>query len=270
MTSSCKVIRLPGCESGPVEVWTTRPGLDEAGEDSFCALDSLWRQPGEEEVTETLARLEREVEETRKKCDAMIAEAEARVAEITEKARREGREAGLAEGRAAAQEELKERLSRLDGLLRAVERERKELYGGYRDDIIALVKAMVDKVLFHEVTTNPKVIEACLQTALTYVVENSKVRVLLHPDDMARLKEIMLSSPDFLQGAELVELVENPSIEAGGCRLESAFGEIDATVETRRRRLFAAIDAVFAKAGAMGGEERLAAGPAASGEGEAS
>ncbi len=248
MTNSCKVIRQPGCETGPVEVWTTRPGFDEEAGESFQALDSLWHQPGVEEAAAVRARLEREVAETEEKCRAMVAAAEDRVAAIEAEAREKGMAKGREEGRAAADAQLQEALARLEALMDALKRERGQLHERYRDDIVTLVKVMVDKVLFHEVATNPKVIEACLATALNYVVENSAVRVQLHPDDLARLREIMLVNPDAFGNAEQIELVENPALTPGGCRLESAFGDVDAGVETRRQRLFAAIDAVFAKA----------------------
>jgi flagellar assembly protein FliH len=106
---------------------------------------------------------------------------------------------------------------------------------------------MVDKLVDHEVSVNPLVISACLKKALTYVVENSSVKVHLNDTDFSKIKEASLENPDILQGFSQLELIEDQSVTVGGCLLETEFGEIDATIENRKEKLFEAIGRFFSQ-----------------------
>lgn len=67
----------------------------------------------------------------------------------------------------------------------------------------------------------------------------------LHPEDFTRIKEASLDNPDLLQGADNIELMEDPAINQGGCLLETDFGTIDATLENCRENLYQAVDQAF-------------------------
>ena len=130
-------------------------------------------------------------------------------------------------------------------LLGRIQAQRADLHRQYEEDVITLVKAMIEQLVNHEVTVNPRVIQACLRQAMGFVVEQSEVRVRLHPEDFQRIKAAGLDDPALLEGRSQVHLVEDPTVSMGGCFLESSFGEIDATLECRREQLFAVLDEAF-------------------------
>ena len=228
-------------------ILTTRPGLDDLIEAKFHSLDSLW-QSGDPEYIDTMNKLQAEKEAVKQQTEEMLAKTQAEVDRIEQEAHEKGFAAGKEEAAAIAEKELKDKLTELDKLLKSVEADRRQLHGEYENDIITLVKTMVDRAVFHEVSVNPMVIQACLKTALSYVVENSTVNVHLHSNDLNRLKEVGLDNPDLLSGFNQLELTEGPGVSEGGCLLETSFGEVDATLEERRGRLYKAIDAIFMKA----------------------
>jgi len=131
--------------------------------------------------------------------------------------------------------------------LAAIEKDRQKLHDQYEADILVLIKTMVERVLFHEVTVNPQAIEVCLKMALAYVVENSSITIRLHGQDLERLRQTVMERPEILTGYKKIELIEDPGISLGGCALDTGFGEIDATLDSRRNKVFAAIDAVLKK-----------------------
>ncbi|HSR37135.1 MAG TPA: FliH/SctL family protein, partial [Desulfurivibrionaceae bacterium] len=102
-----------------------------------------------------------------------------------------------------------------------------------------------DRLVHHEISVNPLVIQACLQQAMTFVVENSLVKVHLHSDDLHRIKEISLENPALFEGKNRVQLVEDPAIGQGGCLLKTSFGEIDATIEGGKAKLYEAVEQAF-------------------------
>jgi flagellar assembly protein FliH len=79
--------------------------------------------------------------------------------------------------------------------------------------------------------------------------------VHLHSDDFQHIKEITLEDPSLLQGARRFELIDDPAVNRGGCLLQTDFGEIDATLDTCRERLFALVDQAFQDALAADGEK---------------
>lgn len=232
----------------------TRPGAAESGGGGFHALSSMW-QSDDKELAAALSELEKEKERIRQESEAMQAEAaamvaaaQARAAQIEKDAYDKGAAAGKAEIMAQEKARFEKTAAEVAALLVGIEKDRQRLYEHYEADILTLIKAMVDRVLFHEVTVNPQVIEVCLKTALAYAVENSSVTIRLHGQDLERLRQVVMDKPEILAGYKKIELSEDPSISQGGCALDTGFGEIDATLDSRRDKVFAAIDAVLKKA----------------------
>jgi flagellar assembly protein FliH len=62
---------------------------------------------------------------------------------------------------------------------------------------------------------------------------HNQVRIHLHPDDLALVRAHLA---DALEHGHH-RLIEDDSMTRGGCRLDGAGSEIDATVETRWRRI---------------------------------
>jgi len=226
----------------------------ESQEGGFHALSSLW-QSDDDELVAAISKLEaerahlrQEAETIRAENEALIAAAQGRVAEIEKDAYDHGFAAGKEEALAQEKDALVNFMAELTALLHNIEEDRQQLFSQYEGEIVTLIKAMVDRVLFHEVTTNPQVIEVCLKTALAYVVESSKITVRLHGQDLERLKRAAMERPELLSGYKKIDLNEDPAIAPGGCFLETSFGEIDATLESRRDKVYAAIDAILKKA----------------------
>lgn len=249
MMSSSRVIKSSRGGKGNA-ILISRPGGPEAGGGGFHSLASMW-QSDDSELVSALSKLETEKENIRREAEimkaemaAMVAAAEGRVAQIE----KDAFDKGFAEGKTQSLAQEKIRLDQVDALLAKIESDRQQLYAQYEADVFFLIKAMVDRVLFHEVTINPQAIEVCLKTALAYVVENATIVIRLHGQDLERLRQAAMDHPELLAGYKKVELTEDPSIAIGGCILETGFGEIDATLDSRKEKVFAAIDAVLHKA----------------------
>lgn len=250
--SSYKIIKSAGQGNGHAIMVSRTSGQDKEG--GFHALSGLW-QSDDEGLSTALTQLEAEREKLRQESErvtresaALVAEAQGRVTAIEKEAFEKGFAAGKKEAEEVEKRRLSEFTAQLDALLANIDTDRQRLYHQYEADILTLIKAMVERVLFHEVTINPQAIEICLKTALGYVVENSAVTVRLHGQDLERLKQVLMERPEMLAGYKKVELIEDPSIAQGGCLLETGFGEVDATLESRRAKVCAAIDLVLRQA----------------------
>jgi len=235
------------------------PGVDD--EENFVSYESLM---GDEETEmggkgpdpHELAR--QELEEAEAEARRLVEEAEARVEQLEKEAYDKGFAKGEAAGRQVGEEALADKINQVCQIIEAAGTERRRISARYEKDILALVRAMVEQLVRHEVSVNHRVIEKCLHKALQYVVDNSQVVVHLHPDDFLRIKDAVVADPLFIEKADRVELMEDPAISQGGCLLQTSFGEIDATLENCKEKLFKAVEQAFLAAFAEADNEPLA------------
>ncbi len=160
---------------------------------------------------------------------------------------------GQVAGNAAAQsenrrllDEARARVARLEELLGLLA----EPLAALDDEVISqlsqLAGAMARQVVRRELRTDPQQIIAVIRETLSLLpVAAREVRLHLHPDDAALVRE-RLAEPN---AERAWSVVEDPVIGRGGCRVTSENSSIDAQVESR---LGAAIAAAM-------GEERTAA-----------
>lgn len=224
-------------------------------ETDFVSYEALMQGNEEEIHPDPLEELRKEEERVRRQAEEMISRAEAEKKRIEEEAYQKGFEKGAEAGRQAGRQEFDAKIAQALQLIAALEGERLRICRLYEGDLLALVKTMVERLVNHEVSVNPLVIGACLRKAMEFIVEDSTVMVHLQGDDFQKVKEMTLEDPTILEGAKRIELVEDPSISAGGCLLKTEFGEIDATLENCRDKLFECVERAFLAALSGEGEE---------------
>ncbi len=158
---------------------------------------------------------------------------------IQQQARDEGRATGLAEGRAQAQKELQERVARLESVYTAAARPLLALDEQAAGDLARLAMIVARRVVAAELHLMPELIANAVQEAAKALpAATRELRVYLHPDDLALVRALEIAERDW-------QLVADPNLARGDCRLESERSRLDARVETR---LAAAIDAVLGDA----------------------
>lgn len=151
-------------------------------------------------------------------------EIEAMFEQAREEGHAVGHEAGKAEARAEAE--------RLSGLVRSMDEALDRLGSEVAEEIVALAIAIARQMVKHTLADHPATIAETVREALQQLPQ-SKVRIHVHPDDAALIREY---HADQLEHGHH-QLIEDDTITRGGCRLQAAGCEIDATLETRWRRI---------------------------------
>lgn len=221
--------------------------------DEFLSLTDFWKggggvppvaaKEGAAKPGSPPIRDEREL--ARRQGEEFVRQAQAEAARIEQEAHDRGFAKGEAEGRAAGKQEYDAQVRQFAAFLDTLQNQRAEVFSRYEREIMALITTMVDRLVHHEASVNPLVIQACLQQAMGFVVENSLVKVHLQTEDLHRIKEISLENPALFEGKNRVQLVEDPAIAQGGCLLKTSFGEIDATLESCKAKLYEAVEQAF-------------------------
>ena len=220
----------------------TAPSMDT---EEFLSFEDFWQvKPGSAEA-KRLEKHKSPREIAMEEAAEILRQAGDQAETLRQEAYAEGFAKGEAEGKAAGLAQYEQQREELAALLRALEGEREAVLRQHEESMLALITAMVDRLVSHEISVNPLVIQACLKNAMEFVVENSTVQIHLHGDDFARLKKASLEDSRLIEGKNRIQLVEDPNIAVGGCFLKTDFGEIDATLENSKTRLYGAVEQAF-------------------------
>lgn len=171
---------------------------------------------------------------------AAVREAEA----IVERAHREAEallasalaEAAVARSSAAAQGYADGMATWTREILAAARRER-ERGERSRDDLVRLALRVARKILGREIETDAATVGDLVLQALRGLQRDGQIRVHLRPEDFERIQAQRGRIAAALGSNVELEFVHDSAIEMGGCRVETPFGIVDATLETQLRVL---------------------------------
>jgi len=165
---------------------------------------------------------------------AAILPTAAQLERLHQQAHEEGHAAGRREGAAKVAAET-QRLQQLVAALSEVSRQHDQ---GVADEILGLALTIAKQVLRQAITIRPELILAVVNEVLAQMpLAHQRARLILHPEDVVLVR---LALGERLKQSGW-ELVDDAKISRGGCRLESAECEVDATLERRWQRVIDAI-----------------------------
>lgn len=153
-----------------------------------------------------------------------------------EQGRREGLEYGHREGLEEGRAAIRARVERLDRLLGALDRPFEQLDQQVEDEVVTLVISMVRQLLRREVRLDPAQIVGVVREGLGVLpVSARNIRVVLHPEDAELVREAYTLGEHDQQW----QIVEDPVIQRGGCRIHTDTSQVDATLDSRLNSLIA-------------------------------
>jgi len=155
----------------------------------------------------------------------------AQIEEIQRQAREEGFQAGHAEGVQKAMQENR----RLADLIGALETQVDEQVA---HELLDLSLDIARQILHQALKVDPELLLGVVREAIATLPHyNQGAHLVLHPDDAALVRERM--------GEQLShsgwKIFEDARVERGGARIETANSQIDASLETRWKRVVAAL-----------------------------
>lgn len=140
---------------------------------------------------------------------------------------------GRREGIAATEETFEKTTQALASTLEELSRLRESLANNSRQDMLRLVMAVAEQIIRREIAADPAVVMTIIENALQSSVRADQYRIRINPDDLEKVNE---KKPLFLasiSGLKNLSIEADASVSAGGCRVDSDLGEVDATIETQ-------------------------------------
>ena len=145
---------------------------------------------------------------------------------------------GYQEGLEQAQNEINQHIHHLQSLVTTLAKPLADLDKQVVDELVDLAMAVARQIIRRELKTSPGEIVAVIKEALSLLpVTATDVRLELHPEDAALVRNALLGSD--VQAPW--QIIEDPVLSRGGCRVSTSTSRIDATVENRINAAIAAV-----------------------------
>lgn len=204
-----------------------------------AAFDEVKRRTDQAQKLKT--RAEEEAAAAVEAAEARIRELEAQAKERIDNVHKEAFRKGFDEGREDGYKEGKAEVERLTGRLHAIiERaldKRGEILEKTEAEIVELVLLVAKKVV-KVISENQKnvVIQNIVQ-ALRKLRSRSEVTIRVNLADLQLASEHAKDFVAMAENAKHIQIVEDTTIDRGGCIIETDFGEIDARIASQLHEL---------------------------------
>jgi flagellar assembly protein FliH len=173
----------------------------------------------------------------------LISKARSEAEVLTNSARQAGYQEGFAEGRRAGYQEgaavargdverqMEAEVSRLRQLADNAVSDRVEMLQSVESQVVHLALAVASRIVQREVSLDESVVLRTVRAALRTAADATTARVRLHPLD----RDFLTANwpREMERDGRRCELVQDESIQRGGCVVESGSGSVDARIATQ-------------------------------------
>jgi flagellar assembly protein FliH len=171
----------------------------------------------------------------------IVAEARQEAVQIKARAIEEGRQAAIQAAQASLRTRLDQQLvSVLAALKQAaqnIEHSRHTWQQHWEEHAVHLAAAIAARVCRRELSRQPEISLVWVREALEMAAGDAQIALRLNPDDHALLGTQIDTISKQLKGLGAVQVVADPAIRAGGCRVDTEFGSLDQQLETQLARI---------------------------------
>ena len=204
-----------------------------------AAFNEVKHQSDEAAVIKNSARKDADdiIAKAHAEADRIIADAKAEQQAIIAKAESGGYEQGRQDGYEDGKKEVDRLVERIHKIIESVQAKRQEILDGTEQQIVDLVVLMTRKVVKIMSDNQKSVIMANVVQALKKVKGRGDVTLRVNLADVKLTTEHI---QDFIREVENIQnitVVEDSSVEKGGCIVETDFGAIDARIASQLAEL---------------------------------
>jgi flagellar assembly protein FliH len=214
--------------SGVIKAGILRGGGDDPQVVTFSLADLHDR--GDAYVAQVRQQAARAVQQARDDAEA-----------VRKQAQEEGRQAALAAAEKSVQARLDQQLKTLFPALRqavqSLHEARHAWLLSWEGNVVRLAVAIAARVIRRELSQTPEITLDLVRESLELAAGSGSIKVLLHPGDHAALGEQVKKLAGEIARLAPAEIVADASVEPGGCRVLTEFGEVDQRIASQLTRI---------------------------------
>lgn len=145
---------------------------------------------------------------------------------------------GEVAGRKAGEKKVLPLLTDMNTLLKEVAGLKSLLLTQYERELLDLIFSVSEKIIHCEISLDQRVIQETVLHTLQLASEKERLILRLHPADVHLIEKLQTLSVDPSGKLTAVSLHADVSVSRGGCHLETPHGDIDASIETRLKKVY--------------------------------
>jgi flagellar assembly protein FliH len=150
------------------------------------------------------------------------------------RARKEGRDEGMAQGRVEFEKKLAAQQQALIQAVRDFALERATYFHRVEAEVVSLALAIARKILHREAQVDPLLLAGVVRVGLDNATAGTRVRLKVHPDQVQAWQEFLSQQPNM---QSLPELIGDATLGPGHCMLETVLGSTVLTLETQLKEI---------------------------------
>ncbi|GEM_PF-1440285 len=168
-----------------------------------------------------------------------------KLARLEKEAYEKGFEQGQRDGLALEKRKMEEVRKQMEEMFVSLRDLKPRIYLESEGELLRLAMLISRKVIGEEIKIDRGVIENTMKSAMKFISDKRKVRIILNPDDMDEVKKMLPDISMITKGGHF-QLSEDKAIGRGGCILETGFGKINACIEDQLSNLEKEIERQYA------------------------
>ncbi len=162
--------------------------------------------------------------------DRLKAQAEKIKAEAQGEGFAAGEKAGFESGEQFARDEFTPFLKTLEALVRELSEFRQMMYAKVEREMVEMIVQLTKKVIHAELTTRDDSIQDVIRLAVQTVLDRESMIIKVNPGDQIHAETYRPELHHLFDEIKNITIEGQPSIDRGGCLIESNFGTVDAQV----------------------------------------
>ena len=204
-----------------------------------AAFEEVKKQTDEAQTIKAQAETEAQkiIADAREQASQIQAKSEIEKDEIKRNSYEEGLKEGKKDGYDSGKEEVNRLIDRSHKILEAVLNRREQILNETEEQIIQLVLLMTRKVVKVMSENQKSVVMANVLSALKKVKARGDVTIRVNLEDVKLTTEHIKDFIEQVESVSGITVVEDSSVEKGGCIVETDFGAIDARISSQLSEL---------------------------------
>ncbi|HTL28395.1 MAG TPA: FliH/SctL family protein [Tepidisphaeraceae bacterium] len=154
-----------------------------------------------------------------------------------QKGNEEGKKLGLQQALSEHRAQLANVIKAITSATQELNTSRQQLDATAKSEIIHLAVAIARRATKRQGTLDPNVLTDNVHEAMKLVSQTTDIRIAIHPREKQTLLDALPKLSMTWPKLQHVQLIEDPTLTAGGCRILTAGGEIDADLDRQIDRI---------------------------------
>jgi flagellar assembly protein FliH len=181
------------------------------------------------------------LDQVRAQAADIIADSHKQAASIRKRAEDEGKQAAMRAAEKVLDEKVGQRmqsaLPAFQQIVAGIADAKQAWLAHWESSTVKLATAIAAKILRRDAAAAPEVTLALIREGLQMAAGSTTIRIHLHPSDFETLKGQVNRLSAELMPLGASDIVSDPQITAGGCRIETVHGSIDQQFESQLARI---------------------------------